>query len=130
MGEQKKIKDLGEVSEDGKKITMTFDDLIDKIDGVMKYSFAEGEKHKTPSEETSRLFKSQEEINTRLVNAIFGDPNDDKDIGMKGKIEEVHMVFTRSNWAVKMVVKVFGGVGVIAGGIMSLIFFFKEFKIK
>jgi len=32
------------------------------------------------------------------------------------KVNEMHTIFTKSNWAIKLVIRIFGGIGIIAGG--------------
>lgn len=32
------------------------------------------------------------------------------------KVNEMHTIFTKSNWAIKLVIRIFGAIGIIAGG--------------
>lgn len=124
----KKIRELGEVSEGGEMITINLHDLIDKIDNVMKSSFEDGKEHKTPSDDTLTFFEKQDAVNKKLADAIFGDPDNDKDLGMEGKIEEVYKVFTSSRWASKAIIKIVVTIGALAGSGMAMIHFLKELK--
>lgn len=58
--------------------------------------------------------------------ALFGDGNGGK--GIQAMVKEMHAVFTQANWAVRTVVKIFAGLGIVTGGIIGIIELAKKFK--
>lgn len=62
----------------------------------------------------------------KMSYALFGDDNGN--IGMQEMVKEMHAVFTKTNWAVRSMVKIFIGIGAITGGLIGIIELFKRFK--
>ena len=61
---------------------------------------------------------------TKIHLALFGDGNGNK--GLVDKVDEMHKVFTSTNWAISFVIKTFGAIGVVAGTILALYTLFKK----
>lgn len=49
-------------------------------------------------------------------------------VEMNKKVDEMHAVFVKSNWAIRTTVKIFGAIGVTFGGIIAIIELIKKIK--
>ena len=74
--------------------------------------------HTEPSEETCRRLD-------KLEFALFGDPSNPDDHGMQVMITEMYKTFSGAKFTTKAVLYIFAAIGIITGGIFSLIKFLK-----
>lgn len=94
--------------------------------------FDAGKEHSTMSQETKDMFKMNEEQHKEIIStnlkqqevlekmyiALYGDGNGNK--GIREMTFEMHKIFTSSSWMVKFILKVFSGIGLIAGSIIAI----------
>ena len=66
------------------------------------------------------------ETDRRLLTAMFGDKNGNP--GIVRQVQEMHKVFTSANWMIKLVLKIFGAIGLITGAVIGLIELIKRLK--
>jgi hypothetical protein len=76
--------------------------------------------------EQLKSFRKRDKIQVDVISDITKKVKCIDDITTK--VNEMHAVFVKSNWAVRTTVKIFGAIGVTCGGIIAIIEVIKKIK--
>ena len=89
------------------------------------------QEHNLPSAQTLEMFKAFDERLDSYQNKLdalhksfYGNGNGE--IGLVKQVDEMYKVFTRSSWAVNLIIKIFVAIGAVTGGIIGICEVFKR----